>query len=224
MPLEAYGVLCGTLHRHFRDRPASRGGPLRVHLEVDAPAGRYRCDVDVDMDVAGAGPAGGVQWKVVTLAASVLEPASALPPGYHGLSPASGSGAVDLLRHPALADRSGFLFVRRPPAWLDRLLDRLDPPRPWISGTGSEAAEALEALLVPGRPVMVFGEPSDRGLGLGNVHQNQGDPPGSPWWGRNGVWQDGAALARRPDGRYDAFLTRFSTQSDATDGDGRPLP
>ncbi|OKK17318.1 hypothetical protein AMK16_20885 [Streptomyces sp. CB00455] len=218
MPLNAYGVLAGTLHHHVREEPDARGGRLRVVLEVDAPAGRYRCAVDVDGDRSGT----AVQWKVLRLAASVLEPASALPPGYHDLSTSPGSGAIDHLRHPALADRSGRLFGRRPPAWLEGLAARLNPPRPWVSGPGPEAAQALEGVLVPGRPVLVFGEPLDQGLGLRNVHLNQGAPYGSPWWAGDGVWQDGAVLTRRPDGWYDAFLSRFSGQSVRTGADGHP--
>lgn len=219
MPLEAYGVLAGTLHRHFRDQPDFQGRWFHVNLEVDAPAGRYRCAVDVDSKQSAT----GVQWKVFTLAASVLEPASLLPPGFHELGTSSGSGAIDYLRHPAFVDRPGCLFVRRPPAWLERLKARLNPPRPWVSGSHIEAALALETILLPGRPIMVFGEPFDHGLGMHNIHQNQGDPYGSDWWDENGVWQDGATLTRRPDGRYDVFLNKFTSQADHTDDDGHPV-
>ncbi|WP_330333893.1 YukJ family protein [Streptomyces sp. NBC_00536] len=207
MPLANYGVLAGTLFRHFRDDPDDQGRWFHVHLEVDTPAGRYACAIDVDSKHSST----GVRWKVLTLYPSVLEPVDAPTPGYHDLSPASGSGALDYLRHPALADRPRGLFRRR-------------PPRPWNSGSYLEASQALEPLLVPGREVLVFGEPFDEGLGMHNVHQNQGDPYGSQWWADNGTWQDGATLVRRPDGRYDAFLSRFSTQADATDQDGHPLP
>ncbi|MFF2197327.1 DUF2278 family protein [Streptomyces sp. NPDC058157] len=219
MPLDSYGVLSGTLHRHFRDRPGSTGSRSRVHLEVDAPAGRYRCAVDV----AGPPSAGGVRWKVFVLAASILEPVPAMGPGYHELSMSRGSGALDLQRHPALADRRARLFRSRPPAWLQGLRDRLHPPRPWVAGSPLDAAEALESVLVPGREVLVFGAPVDQGLGMRDVHQNQGAPAGSRWWPENGTWQDGAVLTRRPDGRYDVFLSRFSGQADHTDADGRPV-
>ncbi|MGW5851772.1 DUF2278 family protein [Streptomyces sp. NPDC055254] len=218
MPLDAYGVLSGTLHRHFRDRPDDQGQWFHVNLEVDGPAGRYRCAVDVDSKQSST----GVQWKVFTLAPSVLEPVPALAPGYHDLSMASGSGALDYLRHPALVDRPGCLFVRRPPAWMRALRDRLRPPRPWNSGSNLDAARALEAVLVPGRPVLIFGEPFDQGLGMHNIHQNQGDPYGSRWWDDNGTWQDGATLTRRPDGWYDVFLNKFSSQADRTDDAGHP--
>ncbi|MFD0358341.1 DUF2278 family protein [Streptomyces sp. NPDC127110] len=219
MPLDSYGVLSGTLHRSFRDQPDTQGHWFHVNLEVDAPAGRYRCAVDVD----GKQSTTGVQWKVFTLAASVLDPVPSLPPGYHELSMTSGSGALDYLRHPGLQHRPGCVFIVRPPAWLQDLLNRLNPPRPWISGSNLDAAEALEPILVPGREVMVFGEPFDNGLGMHNIHQNQGDPYGSQWWDENGTWQDGATLTRRPDGQYDVFLNKFSTQADVTGPDGHPV-
>ncbi|MGW0390416.1 DUF2278 family protein [Streptomyces sp. NPDC003042] len=219
MPLDAYGVLSGTLHRHFRDQPDTQGDWFHVNLEVDAPAGRYHCAIDVDSKQSTT----GVQWKVFTLAASVLDPVPGLGYGYHELSMTSGSGALDYLRHPALVDRPGCLFVRSPPAWLRALLDRLNPPRPWISGSNLDAARALEPLLVPGRGILIFGEPFTFGLGMHNIHQNQGDPYGTQWWAENGIWQDGATLTRRLDGQYDVFLNKFSTQADQTDAAGHPV-
>ncbi|RSS34168.1 DUF2278 family protein, partial [Streptomyces sp. WAC07061] len=112
MPLDSYGVLSGTLHRHFRDTPDTQGHWFHVNLEVDAPAGRYRCAVDVDSKQSTT----GVQWKVLTLAASVLDPVPSLDPGYHELSTSSGSGALDYQRHPALRHRPGCAFPVRPPA------------------------------------------------------------------------------------------------------------
>ncbi|MGI5448263.1 DUF2278 family protein [Streptomyces sp. CA-243310] len=215
MPLEDYGVLSGTLHRHFRDQPDTQGRWFHVNLEVDAPEGRHRCAIDVDSKQSAT----GVQWKVITLAASVVDPASGLPPGFHHLARTSGSGAVDYLRHPALRPRTGCGI-----AWLRAALDRLSPPRPWVAGDHLAASRALEPILVPGRSILVFGEPfSHGGLGVHNVHQNQGDPYGSQWWADNGTWQDGATMTRREDGQYDVFLSKFSTQADRTDGEGHPV-
>ncbi|MGW7193038.1 DUF2278 family protein, partial [Streptomyces sp. NPDC054838] len=212
MPLADYGVLSGTLHRHFRDEPDTQGRWFRVNLEVDAPDGRYRCAVDVDSKHSTT----GVQWKVLTLAASVLEPASALAPGYHDLARTSGSGALDFQRYPALAGGPGRAIAR-----LRALLGRPGPSYPWISGSCLEASQALEPVLVPGRPVLVFGEPFDHGgPGMHDIHQNQGDPYGSRWWADNGTWQDGATMTRRDDGWYDVFLSRFSTQAVRTGPDG----
>jgi uncharacterized protein YukJ len=93
----------------------------------------------------------------------------------------------------------------------------------WTSGTNVEATNALEAILRRGRRILVFGEPFDPGLGMHHVHQNQGDPSGTPWWGENAIWQDGATMTQRPDGDLDVFVSRFSTQAEVTGDDGHPL-
>jgi hypothetical protein len=235
MPFVRYGVLSGTLHGHHRDRPDHQGRWFHVNLEVDAPAGRHHCAVDVDSHASAV----GVRWKTFTLPPEALGPVHALPPGYQDLARTPDSGALDLVRHPALADRSGILFLRRPPSWLEDLLD-LVGSHPWQAGANTDAAEALESVLAPGRRILLFGEPFDGtvaggpgpdgpgagpggDLGMHNIHQNQGDPAGSPWWAENGSWQDGAVLALRSDGDYDVFLSKFSSQSDHTDDAGHPV-
>ena len=55
-----------------------------------------------------------------------------------------------------------------------------------------------------------------------NIHQNQGDPPGTQWYAENGIWQDGATVVHRPDGQYDVFLSKFTSQSYETDDLGHP--
>jgi hypothetical protein len=219
VPLDSYGVLVGTLHRHFRDRPDDQGRWFHVNLDVDAPAGRHRCAVDVDSKMSAV----GVQWKVLTLAGPQMAPLTGLAPGVHPLAPSSGSGALDYQRHPALAPRLGCLAGLLPARLARSLLDRLSESG-WTSGSHLQAAEALEPILVPGRRVLVVGEPFATGLGMHNIHQNQGDPAGSQWWDENGIWQDGATMAERPDGRVDVFLSKFSTQSFRTDDDGHPAP
>ena len=209
MPLDRYGVLGGVLHRSFRDRPDDQGRWFHVNLEVDAPAGRHRCAVDVDSKKSAV----GVQWKVATLRSAALGPVPGLPPGVHDLARTPESGALDFQRHPALAHRPGCLLGR---------LGR-GGAADWTSGSHVQAAEALEGILAPGRRLLVFGEPFTTGLGMHNIHQNQGDPAGSQWWDENGIWQDGATMCERPDGRFDVFLSKFSTQATRTDDDGHPV-
>jgi hypothetical protein len=202
-------VLVGVLHRSFRDRPDDQGRWFHVNLEVDAPAGRHRCAVDVDSKQSTV----GVQWKVLTLRSAALGPVPDLPAGAHELPRAPASGALDFHRHPALVSRPGCLL-----GWLGG-----GGLPGWTSGSHVQAAEALEGILVLGRRLLVFGEPFTTGLGVHNVHQNQGDPAGSQWWDENGIWQDGATLSERPDGRFDVFLSKFSTQATRTDDDGHPV-
>jgi hypothetical protein len=219
MPLDRYGVLLGTLTGSFRDTPDDQGRWFHVNLQVQAPAGQYRCAVDVDSKQSST----GAQWKVLTLAADQLGGVPALAAGYHGLAPTPTSGALDFHRHPSLRSRPGCLFVSRPAPWLQALLDLLARSPGWRSGSNLDAAGALEPILVPGRAVMVFGEPFAQGLGMHNVHQNQGDPAGTQWWDENGIWQDGATATVRPDGMLDVFLSKFSTQASRTDDDGHPV-
>jgi len=66
----------------------------------------------------------------------------------------------------------------------------------------------------------VFGESFTHGLGVHNIHQNQGDSAGTQWWAENGIWQDGATLIRRQDDTIVAFLNKFKRQAYETDQDG----
>ncbi|MDQ3741719.1 MAG: YukJ family protein [Actinomycetota bacterium] len=218
MPLDRYGVLVGTLASHQRDQPDTQGDWYHVNLRVDAPAGNYRCAVDVDSHQSAT----GVQWKVLKAAASSFGPVGDLSPGYHELHRSQAAGALDLIRHPAL---TGW---RRPllgPVWWPlQKLRALLAARAWRSGSNLEAATALESILVLQRRILVWGEPfTHSGLGMHNIHQNQGDPAGSQWWDENGIWQDGGVMLLRPDGALDVFVSKFSSQASRTDSAGHPL-
>ena len=219
MPLaHGYGVLVGTLVSHTRDTPDDQGRWFHVNLRVQTEEGTYRCAVDVD----SAESAIGVQWRTFGLSAADLGPVATLTPGFHLLSSTPTSGAVDLIRHPAFRPRGGCLFVAAPPAWLRALIDWL-ARHAWTAGDNLAAATALESVLQVGSRTLVFGEPFTSGLGVHNIHQNQGDPAGSQWWDDNGIWQDGATLVLQPDGTYAAFVSKFTSQASATDDDGHPL-
>ena len=186
-------------------------------MHEDQPA-TYQCAVDVDSKQSAT----GVQWKVLTVAAGMFGPVSALAPGYHDLQHDQASGALDLIRHPALIDSPGCLFIVRPPEWLQRIIDLFVRRTPWTSGSYLDATVALESILVPGAKTFVWGEPFTNGLGMHNIHQNQGDPAGSQWWPQNGIWQDGGTMTLRPDGQLQAFISKFSTQAAKTDAAGHP--
>jgi uncharacterized protein YukJ len=219
MALDHYGVLLGTLTGHHRDTPDNQGRWYHVMLEVTAGDGQYRCAVDVDSKQSLT----GVQWRVLHLAAEQVDPVPGLADGYHELPRTASSGALDLIRHPALQPLAGCVFFVPPPPWLQALIDALRRTSAWTSGTNLEASVALESILLVGRRTLVWGEPFETGLGMHNVHQNQGDPPGSQWWDENAIWQDGAVMTRREDGSLDVFLSKFSTQAARTDNYGHPL-
>ncbi|MEU6277200.1 hypothetical protein ABZ871_33105 [Streptomyces populi] len=61
---------------------------------------------------------------------------------------------------------------------LRELLD-LFGSHPWQAGSNVDAATALESILVPGRPVLVLGEPFEHDAegqrGMHDIHRNHGD-------------------------------------------------
>ncbi|GAB2828637.1 DUF2278 family protein [Actinocorallia aurea] len=195
MGFSDYGVLAGVLTAHERDTPDDQGKWYHVKLTLAAPAGAYRGAVDVDSHESVI----GVQWKTLTVPAEALPGVAGLPGGYHRLLRSLSGGAVDLHRHPAFAGA-------------------------WTSGSFLEASVALESVLAIGARTLLFGELFDEGLGLHNIHLNQGDPDVSQWWRENGSWQDGAVLTARPDGAFHAFVSKFTSQILPTDDAGHPLP
>ena len=70
--------------------------------------------------------------------------------------------------------------------------------------------------------IYIFGEPYTSGLGVHNVHYNQGDPPG-PHQREDGIWQDGAVLTQAADGSLTIWQVKFKTQSLHTDDNGLPV-
>jgi Uncharacterized conserved protein (DUF2278) len=109
---------------------------------------------------------------------------------------------------------------------LSRRYHVVDITPPWKIGTDTEALTDLEAMLVDAARVIVFGDfyPAKNGLppGLHDIHQNQGDPPNSPFAPLDAIWQDGVTIVVHSDGTASAFLNKFSTQSDKTDEQGHP--
>ena len=223
MPLEnGYGALVGVLLAHERDRPDAQGRWYHVTLTIDVSGARYRAAVDVDSHQSAT----GVRWKVVPASAADLGPPAGLPVGWHPLASAPDSGALDHIRHRISRTwRFIPMAVRQRRVlgwtWLWRWLSVVY--RPWRTGDHLQASEALEQILTIGGPILAWGEPFTTGLGVHNVHQNQGDPPGSQWAATNGIWQDGGIVVPRGDS-FVAFLSKFSSQASATDDQGHPLP
>ena len=219
MALESYGVLVGTLLSHHRDRPDAQGRWFHVNLLVNANGRTYQCAVDVDSKQSAT----GVEWKTVALSGADLGPVDALADGYHDLARTSTSGAVDFVRSRWLRQSPGCVFALMPDAVTSRLLALLGRRIPsWRQGSNLDAASALEPLLAGNPRILIFGEPFDEGFGMHNIHQNQGDPAGSQWWAENAIWQDGLTMVRRSDGTLRAFISKFTSQSYATDNEGHP--
>jgi hypothetical protein len=223
MPLPAYGVLIGTLNHFTREDPNNYGSWYHGKLYVDTPGGQYESAVDVST------PSGvKVQYRLIhRLNHLALTSILALPPGWHPLASSRASGAIDYVRSPLLgagpATRYfGFWLFRRE-SLIGRFLRWLEALRnPWIDSSGDNALNALETQLLGSVRVFVFGAPYTTGLGVHDIHMNQGDPPGQ-FQHLDGIWQDGAVLMERPSGEIVAFLVKFETQSLHTNSLGLPI-
>ncbi|MBM3163661.1 MAG: DUF2278 family protein [Chlorobi bacterium] len=207
MPLnDGYGVLAGTLHSYSCDRTVSEGEYYHCNLRIKAGPVIYRCPVDLD----GKKSADGIQWRVVELGRTSLKGIAGLKDGWHHLRSNDRSGALDYYRSEELQPTG--TCVPAEPVGEDVRHDHGADCAPWRFGTGAAAFRDLEPLLKHVRRVYVFGEPFRNGKGVHNIHQNQGDPPGSRWYAENGPWQDGGVIAERWNHTLAAFLCKFKTQ------------
>ncbi|MER5636875.1 DUF2278 family protein [Kitasatospora sp. NPDC002227] len=93
---------------------------------------------------------------------------------------------------------------------------------PWVSSNGDNALDVLVPYLQAAARIYCFGQRFTTGLGVHDVHCNQGDPAGSQWYQTDGIWQDGAVLCEHADGSVAAWQIKFNTQTLATDGAGHP--
>lgn len=219
MPLsDGYGVLVGTVEDYYRDQPDNYGRYFHGNLKIQAPDGDYHCAIDVDSKMSSI----GVEWRTVTLKSDELASVLALGSGYHPLESTADSGALDYMRSPQFKDRLGCLLII-----LQLLGKTFRIEDSWNQGDSVAALEDLEPLVEgtqsAGRLVLVFGEPFTNGLGMHNIHQNQGDPAGSQWWGENGIWQDGCTVLQQSADTFVAFMNKFTSQSYWTDDQGHPL-
>jgi hypothetical protein len=234
MPLADYGVAIGTYVSFYRDPPHAMGTWYHGHLQIMTPAGQYTSALDVDK------PSGGVSVKTMApLDPALFSAVSALPDGWHPLASTPTSGALDYVRSELLLDRcpppswvrpfpSGTPWYRRVvlwPYWFRHLICLLFRKfRHWTVSTGDNALDILVAALAGCHRVYIFGQHyQDGGLGVHDVHMNQGDPSGTQWWAENGTWQDGGVVVEKADGTLAAWLVRFNTQSLDTDANGHPV-
>lgn len=220
-----YGVVIGTLHKYYRDPINNYGQYYHGNVELQTPSGIYKCAIDVDSKSLP----NGVEWRIIELGKTDLMGLKSLSNGWHDLKSNSVSGALDYIRSKELQPKVGRLF------WifysilevLGRLLQSgkmsTSIKSQWKQGTSLDALVDLESLLKSSKKLYIFGEPFRRGLGVHNIHQNQGDPAGSVWWAENGIWQDGATVIQRKDDSIVAFLNKFKNQAYETDDSGHPV-
>ncbi len=210
MPLTRYGVLLGTFD-HFG--PSQQGHWYHGEIYVRAGSRIYQSAVDVDTQSTVK-----VQYRVFrNLDAAIFAAVLNLVDGYHDLLKTPTSGAIDYIRSP--------LFK---PSGAPAAPEGLTPGfSPWTDSNGDNAIAVLQGEVKQSSRLFVFGEPFTTGLGMHNVHMNQGDPSGSfdgiDHQVDDGIWQDGGTLIQRADGSLHAVLTKFSSQSLQTNDQGLPI-
>lgn len=219
MPLnEGYGVLIGKISDYYRDNPDNYGKYYHGNLMISAPAGTYRCAIDVDSKLSAI----GVEWRTISLTDTKLTGVLSHGLGYHALASDPTSGAIDYIRSPIFAARSSFLMTL-----FTLIKNRFRITGSWKRGEGIDALKELEPLIEVTRSrgllALIYGEPFNTGSGMHNIHQNQGDPAGSQWWDENGVWQDGCTILQQSSHKFGVFMNKFTSQSYKTDDDGHPI-
>lgn len=213
-----YGLVIGTKSNYYRDPPDNFGRYYHGNLVINTPNGNYHCAIDVDPKAMPD----GIQWRIVTIRPSDFAPIKAMSDGWHPLVSDQHSGALDYIRSPVLHPPILFWHVRYN-SRLARFLHFIRWNPPWNKGTGIQALTDLESIIAQGIRFYIFGEPFTTGLGIHNIHQNQGDPIGGGHDAENAIWQDGGTIVETGQGQYIGFLNKFKTQSFKTDSLGRPI-
>ncbi len=209
MPLPSYGVVVGNYLNYTREQ----GQWLHVDMNIQAGNSVYQAAVDVNE------PSGLFQYQVFNkLDLNLFGPIQNLTDGWHQLASNATSGAMDYARSPIFQKPLGCLAI----FWA--ILNAIfhTSGQTWTNVTGDEAGNALVAMVTGSRKVFAFGAPYTTGLGVHDVHCNQGDPPGQ-FQHLDGIWQDGCVFAVKADGTLSAYLGKFSTQTLNTDNNGLPL-
>ena len=198
MPLTGYSVVLGTFDHFTRDssQQGEYGKYYHGHIYVKTPAGIAECAVDVSTPQGM--PVDFLRREVSAKKAV----AGKLADGLHPLTSDSKSGALDYIRAKYLKAAS---------------------ETAWSRAKADDTLDKLEAQLKKSKRVLVFGKAYTTGLGIHDVHLNQGDPEGTIWYASNGVWQDGGVITVHKGGVLKAFLTKFTNQSLDTNDAGNPV-
>jgi hypothetical protein len=249
MPLPQYGVAIGTYASFARDPQDQYGHWYHGHLTIDTPEGPFQSALDVDtpsgvgvsyrvsrnLAKSNLGPVASLPGGWHTLSSDPTSgaldylrspmfqdriwrlplPQTAIP--IHPPPPA----AEDAVSRAA----AGISYERLPTAarqTFEFTIPWLPFFRPWIPSTGDNALTALEHELPHATRIYLFGDHYQTGLGVHDVHMNQGDPQGSQWWASDGMWQDGAVCLERENATIFAWQVKFASQSFKTDSSGHP--
>ncbi len=218
MPLSnGYGVVIGKVKNHFIEDPDSEGRWPHYVINVETPAGDYQCVINLKSRSAVK-----IEYRTfMNLNRRYFNQVLSLSEGFHSLAPTSSSGAFDFIRHPGLQNP---IFFNRFPKFLPFKKSYRCNCSKWWKESGLNVVKLMQYFLENVERIYIFGEPYTSGLGVHNVHMNQGDPIGTNFARENGIWQDGGVMFeyKFPQPRLSVLLTKFETQSLSTDNNGKP--
>jgi Uncharacterized conserved protein (DUF2278) len=199
MPLETpYGVIVGPLYNYDLANPDSGQWP---HYHVRLLADGMVMDSAVNLKSLT-----DIQIEFRRRQFNVQDPRFAsivaLPDGIHLIGQTPVSGALDYVRH-----------------------DGITGTNDWTLQSGNNLIGELNTLLNGVERLYIFGATYSTGVGVHDVHMNQGDPNGSSFQKLDGIWQDGGLLFQygAPQPRLEILQIKFETQSLYTDDHGLPL-
>jgi hypothetical protein len=198
MPLQTpYGVVSGVVDHADLLNPSGGQWP-HYHIWINTPGGQYDSAVNLKSLTEVK-----IEYRTRDLQADEVASILSLPDGWTPLAQTPASGALDYVRHPALIGSTG-----------------------WILQNGDNLINLLKYLLTGVQRIHVFGAAYSTGLGVHDVHMNQGDPINSPFALLDAIWQDGGLLFQygAPQYRLTVLQIKFETQSLHTDDQGRPIP
>jgi len=200
MPLDTpYSVIVGPLHDYNLVNPDTGQWP---HYHVRLSANGQIMDSAINLKSLAE-----VKIEYRRRQFAVQDPLFSsivgLSDGQHLLASTPSSGALDYVRHPGITGTTG-----------------------WILQSGDNLIGELNALLAGVARLYIFGAKYTSGIGVHDVHMNQGDPDGSSFQHLDGIWQDGGVIFQygglQP--RVEILQIKFETQSLFTDDHGHPIP
>jgi hypothetical protein len=198
MPLQTpYGVIAGAVHDYDLENPDTGQWP---HYHVHVLANGQIMDSAINLKSLTNVQ---IEYRSRTfdLNDDRFSTITALPDGLHLLSQNSMSGALDYVRHDGLTGTTG-----------------------WILQNGDNLISELNALLTGVQRIYIFGATYSTGIGVHDVHMNQGDPNGSSFQALDGIWQDGGLLLQYGGSQPQlaSLQIKFETQTLFTDDNGLP--
>ncbi|MCY8523612.1 YukJ family protein [Bacillus atrophaeus] len=209
MPVENYGVLKGTVIRTERDPESDQSPHLDIYVRIENNRRNnsdYRCAVNV----RSTDQSEVLYYADNDFDASQITILPTLSNGYKAINENSSN-------HEIALD-----YVR------GNLVDatKMKPLPSTAPGEKNDLYEFLEEQTHKAKEenatIYVYGSKFSSGLGMHNVHMNQGNAMDTRWKKDNGSWHDGGILIQFED-HWAALFLAFQTQSWCTDRDGSPI-